>query len=92
MVDRFSRWPEVIPLMDIRAQTIVDAFLSGWVSRFGIYSAVTTDRGAQFDSSLFQSLLSQLGISRIRTTSYHPSSNEMVERLHRSLKNIIKVS
>ncbi|GFS81567.1 gag-Pol polyprotein [Nephila pilipes] len=27
-----------------------------------------------------------LGIQRIRTTPYHPSSNGMVERLHRTLK------
>ena len=90
MVDRFGRWPEVIPLMDNQAKTIVDAFLSWWVSRFGICSTVTTDRGAQFESSLFQSLLSQLGITRIRTTSYHPSSNGMVERLHRTLKTSLK--
>ena len=90
MVDRFSRWPDVIPLMDIQAQTIVDAFLSGWVSRFGICSTVTTYRGAQFQSSLFQSLLSQLGITRIRTTSYHQSSNGIVERLHRTLKTSLK--
>ena len=90
MVDRFSRWPEVNPLMEIQAQTIVKAFLSGWVSRFGICSTVTTDRRAQFESSLFQSLFSQLGITRIRTTSYHPSSNGMVERLHRTLKTSLK--
>ena len=89
-MDRFSRWPEVIPLMDIQAQSIVDAFLCGWVSRFGICSTVTTDRRAQFESSLFQSLLSQLGITRIRTTSYHSSSNGMVERLHPTLKTSLK--
>ena len=86
MVDRFSRWPEVVPLADIQAQTITDAFLSGWVSRYGVCSTVTTDRGSQFESNLFRSLLQQLGITRIRTTSYHPASNGMVERLHRTLK------
>ena len=86
MVDRFSRWPEVVPLADIQAQTITDAFLSGWVSRYGVCSTVTTDRGSHFESNLFRSLLQQLGITRIRTTSYHPASNGMVERLHRTLK------
>ena len=90
MVDRFSRWPEVIPLMDIQAQIVVDTFLSRWVSSFGICSIVPTDRGVQFESSLFQSLLSQLGITRIRTTIYHPSSHRMVERLHCTLKTSLK--
>ncbi|GFS87177.1 gag-Pol polyprotein [Trichonephila clavipes] len=31
-----------------------------------------------------------LGIQRIRTTPYHPSSNGMVERLHRTLKQAIR--
>ncbi|GFY50191.1 integrase catalytic domain-containing protein [Trichonephila inaurata madagascariensis] len=31
-----------------------------------------------------------LGIQRIRTTPYHPSSNCMVERLHRTLKQSIR--
>ncbi|GFT43758.1 gag-Pol polyprotein [Trichonephila clavipes] len=31
-----------------------------------------------------------LGIQRIRTTPYHPSSNGMVERLHRTLKQVIR--
>ncbi|GFV50903.1 transposon Tf2-9 polyprotein [Trichonephila clavipes] len=35
-------------------------------------------------------LKSMLGIQRIRTTPYHPSSNGMVERLHRTLKQDLR--
>ncbi|GFU44817.1 retrovirus-related Pol polyprotein from transposon 412 [Nephila pilipes] len=35
-------------------------------------------------------LKSMLRIQRIRTTPYHPSSNGMVERLHRSLKQALR--
>ncbi|GBN42702.1 hypothetical protein AVEN_52566-1 [Araneus ventricosus] len=34
-VDRFSKWPEVFPLVDISANTIATTFYSGWISRFG---------------------------------------------------------
>nr|VZI52058.1 unnamed protein product [Spirometra erinaceieuropaei] len=57
---------------------------------FGAPSTVTTDRGAQFESALFQTLLNFLGCTRIRTTAYHPAANGMVERFHRQLKTALR--
>ena len=88
-VDRFTRWPEAIPIVDIRAETVTDAFFSGWVARFGIPATITTDRGAQFESKLWDGLCNQLGIVRNRTMSYHPQSNSIVERFNGQLKAAI---
>nr|VZI05896.1 unnamed protein product [Spirometra erinaceieuropaei] len=89
-VDRYTRWAEAIPLPNVQAETIVKAFVSRWVAMFGAPSTVTTDRGAQFESALFQTLLNFLGCTRIRTTAYHPAANGMVERLHRQLKTALR--
>nr|VZH98237.1 unnamed protein product [Spirometra erinaceieuropaei] len=89
-VDRYTRWTEAIPLPDVQAETIVKAFVSRWVAMFGAPSTVTTDRGAQFESALFQTLLNFLGCTRIRTTAYHPAANGMVERFHRQLKTALR--
>ena len=83
-------WIEAIPLKDIFAESIAHSFVSGWISRFGVPSTVTTDRGRQFESDLFKQLLQTLGSTRIRTTSYHPMANGMVERFHRQLKAALK--
>eukprot|EP00795_Rhopilema_esculentum_P012966 gene12966-biopygen3121 len=90
IIDRFTRWPQVIPLSDITAESIACAFISNWIYSFGVPSTITTDRGAQFESSLFTQITSLLGIKRIRTTVYHPCANGMIERFHRQLKSSIK--
>ena len=88
-VDRFTRWLEAIPIVDIRAETVADAFFSGWIARYGTPATITTGGGAQFESKLWDNLCNQFGIIRNRTTSYHPQSNGMVERFHRQLKAAI---
>ncbi|GFV98316.1 retrovirus-related Pol polyprotein from transposon 17.6 [Trichonephila clavipes] len=90
MIDRFSKWPEAQPLKDITAETVAGAFFSSWVSRFGTPAILTTDRGRQFESSLFKALSKLLGVQKCRTTGYHPQANGMIEELHRPLKSAIK--
>ena len=72
---------------------MAQVFISGWISRlnrFGVPSTITTDPGQQFVSTLWKHLMQLLGTHRIRTTAYHPSANELVERFHRQLKGAIK--
>ncbi|GBM01772.1 Gag-Pol polyprotein [Araneus ventricosus] len=90
IIDRFSRWPEAIPIPDMRAKTICRAIFDTWISRFGCPSVVTSDQGSQLRSSMFVEFTRMLGTQRIKTTPYHPISNGIVERFHRHLKSAIK--
>ena len=89
-VDRFTRWPEAIPLVDCTAETVAQAFVQVWISRFGTPSTVTTDRGRQFESRLWRALTQLLGTKHMHTTAYHPIANGLVERFHRQLKSALK--
>ncbi|XP_003367811.1 putative integrase core domain protein [Trichinella spiralis] len=89
VIDRFTRWPEVVPLTNTSADTVCRAFLSTWVARFGIPSIVTTDQSRQFQSALWRELTTALGIKLAPASAYHPQTNGMVERFNRHLKTAL---
>ena len=89
IADRFSRWPMAIPIRETTTQAVMDAFAHNWISAFGVPESVTSDRGPQFTSALWQQLLDTWGIRSHLTTPYHPESNGLVERLHRRLKEAL---
>ncbi|XP_039309916.1 uncharacterized protein K02A2.6-like [Solenopsis invicta] len=89
IIDRFSRWSEAIPLKEISADTVSTAFYTHWVARYGSPLTITTDQGSQFEASLFKALTNLIGCDRKRTSAYHPASNGILERWHRTVKTAI---
>lgn len=90
IIDRFTRWPEAIPLKDTTSTACARAMVSHWIARFGVPLDLTSDRGPQFTSQLWKSVSDLFGITLHHTTSYHPQSNGLVERFHRHLKSALR--
>jgi len=81
MVDRYTRWPEAVPLSDTSTLSCARALIAHWIARFGLPSHLSSDRGPQFTSDLWSSIAKLLGTQLHRTTAYHPQANGLVERL-----------
>ncbi|CAB0041815.1 unnamed protein product [Trichogramma brassicae] len=92
MIDRYTRWPQAIPIGDMSAQTVAKAFFHGWISFLGTPLTITTDQGAQFEGKLLAQLCKLVGAKHVHTSPYHPQANSMVERMHRTLKAALKCS
>ena len=90
MVDRSTRWPEVCLMRSTTATEVLEAFITTWVARYGVPAKITSDRGPQFMPSTWRDWCRERGIQHAPTTSFHPQSNGMVERLHRQIKDAIR--
>ena len=83
-----SRWPEVYPLNNTEAESIVNALVE-FISRNGIPSKILTDQGSQFTSSIMSQTCQALGITHIMTVPYRPQGNGIIERFHGTLKPVL---
>ena len=89
-IDRFICQPEVFSMPDMTAETVALTFISGWMTWFSVPSTILNDRGEQFESQMWDSLLQLLGCKHLQTTTYHPITNGIIERFHRQLKAALK--
>lgn len=89
IIDRFSRWPDAIPMADITAKTVAENIIKHWIPFAGLPLTISTDRGRQFEANLFHELNIALGVNHLRTTAYHPQANGLIERFHRTLKSAL---
>uniref|UniRef100_A0A1X7U0M1 Integrase catalytic domain-containing protein n=1 Tax=Amphimedon queenslandica TaxID=400682 RepID=A0A1X7U0M1_AMPQE len=85
-IDTFTRWPKAFPLTDITALLVAYSLISGWISRLGVPSTVTTNCRGEFESDLWYQLIILLGTAHIHTIAYHPQANSIMKRFHRQLK------
>ena len=90
IVDRTTRWPEAVLMKNTAATDYAIALTSGWIAHFGVPVVITSDRGVQFTSAIWQILCKTLRIKCVVTTAYHPQSNGLVECFYRQLKNALK--
>nr|XP_040573949.1 uncharacterized protein LOC121122937 [Lepeophtheirus salmonis] len=85
VLDQAIRCTEVIHMCNTRAEIIVVSFFSGWVSRFGVLVSLHSGRVAQFTGGLWKRMGEVLGRNSLFPTAYHPESNGVLERFHRTL-------
>ena len=87
--DYFTKWATAIPLPDQTAVRIT-AELVKLFSMFGVPEILHSDQGRNFESTILRQTLEAFGVSKSRTTAYHPQCDGMVERMNRSLLQLLR--
>jgi transposase InsO family protein len=84
-IDHFSRYPEAIPIPKQDASTVARALVTEIFSRLGCPQTISSDRGTNFMSELFQEMCKLLNIKRINSTAFNPKMQGKVEKFHLGL-------
>ena len=88
MVDYFTKAVEFAPIPDKSAGTVARAVHDYWFMRYVMPEWVTTDNGTAF-AGAFRHQLERFGIDHVQTSTYRPQSNGAVERLVRTMKDVL---
>jgi len=88
--DELSKYTVAVAIQQQDAKTVAGVFVEEIVLKFGIPQVKLTDQGSNFLSDLFANVCKLLRIKRIKTSSYHPQTNEALERTHRVLVEYLR--
>jgi len=90
VLDLLTRAAEMIPIPNKTAKTVANAVVTEVFCRHGIPESILTDKGLEFDSSAMLVLATELGIDKKRISALHPQANGAVERLNRTIGQMLK--
>ena len=88
--DRGTGFALATPLPDKSTAAVVEALRHHVIGPFGVPTTIVSDNGGEFTSALFADFCSSYGITHNFTTPYHPASNGLVERIHKSIKQAMR--
>ena len=90
IMDYFTKWTELIPVVDHTAETVAYELVTKVFSRIGIPQTLHSDQGRDFLSKLFTETCRLFGIHKTQTSPWRPQSDGLVERLNRTLGSMLR--
>ena len=89
ITDHFTRLAQAIPTRNMTARTTAQAFFDNFITYYGIPYRIHSDQGGSFEAKIIQELCEITGMTKSRTTPYHPMSNGMTEKYNRTLLDML---
>lgn len=88
MTDHYTKYAIAVPTSNQKAQTVAKCLWDHFLVHYGFPEKLHSDQGTDFESRTIKELCRIAGISKIRTTPYHPRGNP-VERFNRTLLQML---
>ena len=88
--DYFSKWPFAFAMTDQKADRIVQLLKDNVFALVGPPTKLHLDQGRNFESCILSDLCAAFEVTKSCTTPYHPIGDGLVERMNRSLLNLLR--
>jgi transposase InsO family protein len=89
VLDAFSRYVVHWELLRSMTAAEVRLVIQQALEQTGARPQIVTDNGTQFTAADFKHLVREFELEHIRIRTYHPESNGLVERFHRSTREAL---
>ncbi len=89
VLDAYSRYVVHWELLATMTAVDVRYVIQHALELTGAHPRVVTDNGTQFTAAEFKDLVRRFAVEHIRIRAYHPESNGLVERFHRSTREAL---
>ena len=92
MIDPATGWFEIASISRKRADYVANYLELTWLTRYPWPTEIVLDRGSEFKLEVQDVLKDEYGINKKLITTRNPQANSMVERVHQTVHNMLKVS
>lgn len=87
--DYVTKWVEVKEFKHARDNKVEKLLYEEIFTQYGVPREIVIDQGAQFTSTLINSLVNEYNIRHRKSTPYHPQANGQVEIANMELESIL---
>ena len=92
IVDVWSGYACAVPLRNGTAKEVAEGLVKRWIATWGVPTELQSDNGPEFSADLTVELCKRLNVAKIVNSPYSPFSTGKVERLNKTLKDILAKS
>ena len=91
ITDRLTKGVILVAMDDISTSAVAEQFVLRFYAYHGLPYAITSDRGPQFVSGMWERICELLKIRRRLSTGYHPQTDGATERANQEVEKILRI-
>eukprot|EP00957_Ditylum_brightwellii_P159539 12144999-Ditylum_brightwellii.AAC.1 len=91
MIDPATGWFEITETKIERTDMVSNVVETTWLTRYPYPTQVVFDIGIEFMAEFTEMIASDYGVKKISITARHPQANIIIERVHQTIGDMIRL-